>query len=212
MALAVIAGLGNPGTEYAETRHNLGAVVVETLAAGLGLSWKTEKATQCQVAKGSLRGKPVTLLRPKLFMNESGRALGAYARYHKLDPAAFVVAYDDITLELGRLRLTLRGSAGGHNGVADLLQHLGDGFSRYRLGIGGKPHADMPLKDWVLGTFSAEELICLKQRLPTFIEGFHLLWQVGPENAMNQLNTRNNISIDNEPDTKPTPLPGDLHS
>ena len=212
MALAVIAGLGNPGKDYDKTRHNMGAVLVDALAAELGLVWKSEKATRCQVARGHLEGRPVSLLRPMLYMNESGQALGAYARFHKLEPASFAVAYDDITLELGRLRLTLSGGAGGHNGVSDMLQHFGNGFVRYRLGIGSKPYPDMPLKDWVLGKFTPEEEKIVTERISVFIEGIRLLWQIGPERAMNQLNTRNSKSNTHEPDTKPTPLQGDIHT
>lgn len=190
MSIAVIAGLGNPGTEYNGTRHNIGFAVVDALAAEQGAAWKKEKKFQAETAKVSLAGEPVVLMKPLTYVNESGRALGAWLRFHRLTPAAAAVIYDEINLDLGRLKLSVNGSAGGHNGIASLLRDAGAGFLRYRIGIGSKTHPAMDLKDWVLGRFTEAENAVLTTRMPDYTKGLHLLLSRGVDAAMNQLNTR----------------------
>ncbi|MEM8549797.1 MAG: aminoacyl-tRNA hydrolase [Verrucomicrobiota bacterium] len=190
MSIAVIAGLGNPGTEYVGTRHNIGFVIVDALAASLAGTWKQEKKFHAETAKVSLAGQPVTLLKPTTYVNDSGRSLGAWLRFYRQPVNGAVVVYDEINLELARLKLATQGSAGGHNGIASLLQEVGDGFIRYRIGIGGKGHPAMDLKDWVLGKFTPEEQALIDTQLPSYLDGLHLLSRLGPEATMNQLNTR----------------------
>src|SRR5262245_60695993 len=137
MSVTLIAGLGNPGREYAATRHNLGFAVVDALAAAEGLKWKHESRFEAETARWDVRpGVTRLLVKPQTFMNESGRACRALLDFHKVPPAALIAAYDDFNIDLGLVKVSVTGSAGGHNGVASLLEHVGDGFVRYRLGIG----------------------------------------------------------------------------
>lgn len=197
MSISLVAGLGNPGREYEDTRHNLGWVVVDALVHQLGLAWKKQAQFEAQVARWDRPGRASCLfVKPLTFMNESGRAVGALARYHKLEPVAVAAVYDDTNIDLGRIKVTTTGSAGGHNGVASLLEHLGTGFARYRLGIGPKEPPQMDLKDFVLGKFTPAQHTLIQQTLPTYLNGLSLLLTDGPDRAMNLLNRRAN----NEPE------------
>ena len=138
---------------------------------------------------GSGRGSR-WLAKPLTFMNESGRAVGAIARYHKLPVDAIAAVYDDLTIELGRPKISVTGSAGGHNGVASLLEHLGDGFVRYRIGIGPKEPPEMDLKDFVLSKFTPAQLATIEQKLDSYVQGLELLLDRGADQAMNQLNRK----------------------
>jgi PTH1 family peptidyl-tRNA hydrolase len=191
MSVTLIAGLGNPGREYAGTRHNLGFVVVEALAAAEGLKWKKESRFESETARWDVRpGVTRLLVKPQTFMNDSGRALRALLDFHKLAPAACIAAYDDLNIAVGLVKVSVTGSAGGHNGVASLLEHVGDGFVRYRLGVGGSRPAGMDLKDYVLGKFTTSESSIIDQKLTTFVDGLRLLLDSGPAQAMNLLNRR----------------------
>jgi len=191
MSISLVAGLGNPGPEYARTRHNLGQMVVEALARKHGLGWRREPAFDAEVARWSRDSDPVRwLARPLTYMNESGRAIGALARYHHIPVEGIVAVYDDLTIETGRLKVTVTGSAGGHNGAASLLDHLGDGWIRYRLGIGPKHPQEMDLKDYVLSPFTPEQLTIIEQKLPIYVQGLELVLDRGADQAMNQLNRK----------------------
>jgi PTH1 family peptidyl-tRNA hydrolase len=191
MSVTLIAGLGNPGREYAGTRHNLGFVLVEALAAAEGLKWKKESRFESETARWDVRpGVTRLLVKPQTFMNESGRALRALLDFHKVAPDACIVAYDEINVAVGQVKVSVTGSAGGHNGIASLLEHVGDGFVRYRLGVGGSRPAGMDLKDYVLGKFTLSESSIIDQKLNTFVEGLRLLLDSGPARAMNVLNRR----------------------
>jgi peptidyl-tRNA hydrolase, PTH1 family len=190
MFLSLVAGLGKPGREYERTRHNLGWVVLDALAAKHRLGWKPAPNFEAEVARWDYApGRTRWLLKPLTFMNDSGRAVGGFARFYKIPAADIGIVYDDLNIELGSVKLTVAGSAGGHNGVASLLEHLGDGFARYRLGTGPKPAA-MELTDFVLGKFSPEQQILVNQKLDTYISGLELLLTRGIEPAMNHLNRR----------------------
>ena len=197
MSVTLIAGLGNPGREYAGTRHNLGFTVVEALAAAEGLKWKSDSRFEAETARWDVRpGVTRLLVKPQTFMNDSGRALRALLDFHKAPVETLIVAYDDLTIDTGRVKVSVSGSAGGHNGVASLLEHLGNGFIRYRLGIGGPRPAEMDIKDYVLGKFSNEQTTLIAQQLTTFVDGLRLLLNRGPAEAMNTLNRRDH----HEPD------------
>jgi PTH1 family peptidyl-tRNA hydrolase len=197
MSITLVVGLGNPGREYTDTRHNLGATVVDGLAAAEQLAWKQQSAFDAAVARWDRPGlRPVLLVKPTTFMNESGRAVRALASYYKLPNAAIAVVYDDLTISLGLVKVTEQGSAGGHNGIASLLEHIGSGFLRYRLGIGPKEPAEMDLKDFVLGRFSPAQRLLVEQQFPTYLAGLRLLIDSGPAHAMNSLNRR----VQNEPE------------
>jgi PTH1 family peptidyl-tRNA hydrolase len=191
MSITLIAGLGNPGREYSGTRHNLGFVGVEALAAAEGLAWKREHRFEADVARWNLRaGATRLLVKPQTFMNESGRSLRKLLDFFQVPVAALVVVYDDLTIDLGRLKVSVRGGAGGHNGIESLLEHLGTGFVRFRLGIGAQRPAAMDLKDFVLGKFTIEEQAIIDQRLVHFVSGLRLLIDSGYSRAMNTLNRR----------------------
>jgi len=197
MSITLIAGLGNPGREYTATRHNLGFTVVEALASAEGLSWKHEPRFAAEIARWNVRpGVTRWLVKPQTFMNESGRALRLLLDFHKLPVESLAVAYDDLTIEIGRVKVTESGSAGGHNGVASLLEHLGNGFSRYRLGIASLRPAEMDLKDFVLGKFTDDEKIIIQQQLTRFVAGLRLLIESGCAPAMNSLNRREKNDTD----------------
>lgn len=191
MSVTLIAGLGNPGREYAGTRHNLGFTVVEALAAAEGLRWKSESRFEASTARWDVRpGLTRLLVKPATFMNDSGRALRGLLDFHQAAVSDLIVAYDDLTIDAGCVKVSVRGSAGGHNGVASLLGHLGGGFVRYRLGINGPRPAGMDLKDFVLGKFSPEQTKLIDQKLTSFVDGLRLLINRGPAEAMNLLNRR----------------------
>ncbi|MEO5959605.1 MAG: aminoacyl-tRNA hydrolase [Opitutaceae bacterium] len=191
MFLSLVAGLGNPGREYESSRHNLGWVVLDAFARKHALAWKQAPQFDAAIARWDLPGgRTRWLVKPQTFMNESGRAVGAVARFYKIAPEAMAAVYDDLTIDLGLVKVTTTGSAGGHNGVASLLEHLGDGFVRYRIGIGPRQPPQMELTDFVLGKFTPEQQILVTQKLDQYGQGLDLLLSRGVEPAMNQLNRR----------------------
>lgn len=191
MSISLVAGLGNPGRDYADTRHNLGWIVIEAFAQKLGLAWKKQAQFEAEIARWDRPGHgAVYFVKPLTFMNESGRAIGALARFYKFPPPAIVAIYDDLNIDLGLIKISVTGSAGGHNGAASLLEHLGDGFIRYRLGIGPKDPPQIDLKDFVLGRFTPFQHTVITQQLAQYLSGLDLLLSRGTETAMNQLNRR----------------------
>ena len=191
MFLSLVAGLGNPGRDYEHTRHNLGWVVLDALAKKHGLAWKHAPQFNAEIARwdvGAARTR--WLVKPLTFMNGSGQSVGAVARFYKIEPAAIAAVYDDLTIDLGLIKVTTTGSAGGHNGVASLLEHVGSGFVRYRLGVGPKEPAQMDMADFVLGKFTPEQQLLVNQKLDHYVSGLDLLLSRGVEPAMNQLNRR----------------------
>jgi PTH1 family peptidyl-tRNA hydrolase len=153
----LVVGLGNPGREYARHRHNVGWMVVEELARRQGASWKGKFSGQ--LAEVRVDGHRVALFKPETFMNESGRAVGAAARFYKLEPDAILVVHDDIDLEPGRLQARLGGGLAGHNGLRSIASHLGtQDFLRLRVGVGRPGRGDpRPPADYVLSPFTPAE-------------------------------------------------------
>ncbi|HTL66713.1 MAG TPA: aminoacyl-tRNA hydrolase [Lacunisphaera sp.] len=198
MSVTLIAGLGNPGREYAGTRHNLGFAVVEALAAAEKLKWEHESHFNADLARWDVRPRVTRLLvKPQSFMNDSGHALRRLVDFHQAPIEAVIVVYDDLTIELGRIKVSVTGSAGGHNGVASVLEHLGDGFVRYRIGIGAPRPPEMDLKDFVLGKFTPEQNQLITQQLNTYVDGLRLLINRGPAEAMNLLHRRDHHEPEN---------------
>jgi PTH1 family peptidyl-tRNA hydrolase len=187
----LIVGLGNPGREYADTRHNIGFRVVETFALAPRAAWEHRREFRADVARISDRGEgDLHLLKPRTFMNESGESVGALARYLRIAPTEIVVIYDEMNLPFGRVKLSVTGSAGGHNGVASVLQHIGDGFRRFRIGIGPRHPPEIDLKDYVLGRLTSAQENIFQQNLPEFLAGLDLLLTQGVSEAMNRLNRK----------------------
>jgi PTH1 family peptidyl-tRNA hydrolase len=191
MSISLVAGLGNPGREFEQTRHNLGWVAIDAYASRHGLAWKGAPEFESVVARRDLGpGRTLWLMKPQTFMNGSGRAVAALARYHRIAPEAVAAVYDDLTIELGLVKVSVSGSDAGHNGVASLLEHLGAGFARLRLGVGPKQPPEMDIKDFVLARFTTEQLNLIQQKTDTYVQGLELLLASGPDRAMNQLNRR----------------------
>jgi len=190
MPIAVIAGLGNPGLKYRNTRHNIGYTLVDQLATKYGATWKHEARFEAEVAVIQYEERKLMLIKPQTFINASGRSLGTVLRYRKLSVESMLVIYDDLTLDLGRIKLSVNGSAGGHNGIADIITQVGTGFARFRVGIGAKPHKEMDLADYVLSKFSKDELSILADRSPIFLDQIHLILNEGIESSMITINQR----------------------
>ena len=153
----LVAGLGNPGKKYEGTRHNVGFDALDYLAKEWGVS-VTKAKFEGLYGTGLVSGRKVALLKPQTFMKLSGHSIGALADFFKIPPQHVIVLCDDITQEPGRLRIRAGGSAGGHNGLKDIIACLGtEEFPRVRLGVGEKPHPDYDLADWVLGRLGTAE-------------------------------------------------------
>ena len=197
MSISLVAGLGNPGAEYAATRHNLGWVVLDALARREKLAWQPLPRFEAEVARWDFApGRTRWLLKPLTYMNESGRAVRAFAAFHRIPVEEIAAVYDDIGINLGLVKVSVNGSAGGHNGVASLLEQLGDGFVRYRLGIGPKFPPEMDLKDYVLGKFTTSQSSILQPQLDHHLQGLALLLESGVARAMNSLNRRETNETD----------------
>ena len=153
----LVVGLGNPGREYARNRHNVGYLVADELARRHGGAWRSKFSGQ--LAEIRLDGHKVVLLKPETYMNESGRSVGAAARFFKVDPDAVLVIHDEGDFDLGRLELKYGGGLGGHNGLRSLAQHLKtQDFLRLRIGVGRPERGDpRPLADYVLSDFDAHD-------------------------------------------------------
>jgi PTH1 family peptidyl-tRNA hydrolase len=191
MSITLVAALGNPGRDYEKTRHNLGFIVVDHLAKKLNLSWKHQASFEAETSRWDRApGHTVVFAKPQTFMNESGRSLRKLADFYKVSVDHIVVAYDDLTIDLGLIKVSVSGSAGGHNGVASTLEHLGDGFVRYRLGIGPKQPPQMDLADFVLGKFTPDQQTLVENNLQTYTSGLVLVLEQGVTRAMNSLNRR----------------------
>jgi PTH1 family peptidyl-tRNA hydrolase len=185
--MKLIVGLGNPGPRYSGTRHNVGWRVVEDLAAALGAgSWREK--FDAFVAEAPCGGQKVALARPLTFMNLSGLAVRQAMDFWKLDLADLLVVLDDMALEAGRIRLRTEGSAGGHNGLASVIAHVGtDGFSRLRVGIGPAPRVDEHV-DFVLSAFTKSERPAVDDAIDRAVAAARCWVTDGPEAAMNRFN------------------------
>jgi PTH1 family peptidyl-tRNA hydrolase len=153
----LVVGLGNPGREYERTRHNVGWLVLDELARRHGGSWRSKFSGS--LAEVRLDGLRLALIKPETYMNDSGRSVGAAARFFKVEPGALLVVHDDVDLEPGRLQARLGGGLAGHNGLRSLAQHLGSqDFQRLRIGVGRPGRGDRrSVSDWVLSGFAPED-------------------------------------------------------
>lgn len=183
----VIAGLGNPGLKYAGTRHNVGFGVIDALAEKYRISVDMGKH-KALIGKGVIEGQKVILVKPLTYMNLSGESIREVVAYYKLLPEELLVIYDDINLDVGRLRIREKGSAGGHNGMKNIIACLGsDEFPRIRIGVGDKP-SRMDLVDYVLGRFSDEELPDVRDGIARAAEAAAMVVNGQIPEAMNQFN------------------------
>lgn len=193
MDLQLLVGLGNPGDRYADTRHNVGFMALERLAASGGGSFRNQPRLHGLLAEVGSGDRRLRLLMPQTFMNESGRSIRAALDWFRLEPAQLLVIVDDMDLPLGRLRLRAAGSAGGHNGLRSTIQHLGSQeFARLRIGIGAPGCTPEERRartvSHVLGRFAAEERPALDAVLSEVCSGIDLIRRLGIERAGNRLN------------------------
>ena len=184
----IIVGLGNPTKEYNNTRHNIGFDVIDKLADMYSIS-VLEKKHKALVGKGIINGQKVILAKPQTYMNLSGESVRELVDYYKIDEETeLIVIYDDISLDVGQLRIRKKGSAGGHNGIKSIIQHLGgDVFPRIKMGVGEKPKG-YDLADYVLGHFGKEELDIMNTSLKDVDGAVNLMITDQVDAAMNEYN------------------------
>ena len=187
--MLIIAGLGNPGREYENTRHNAGFMVLDALADKLGADI-SERKHKALCGKAVIGGQKVILLKPQTYMNSSGESIRAAADYYKVAPEDILVIYDDISLAPGQHRIRAKGSAGGHNGIKSIIAHLGtQEFPRVKVGIGEKPPR-MDLADYVLGHFSEGEKRIMADAVKEAADAVCEIVNMGIEQAMNDHNRK----------------------
>ncbi|MGC9940754.1 MAG: aminoacyl-tRNA hydrolase [Verrucomicrobiota bacterium] len=187
-SMHLIVGLGNPGGEYAQTRHNAGYLLVETLALQWKADWTNERKFSARIARSECQGKPVLLCQPQTFMNLSGEAVGELMGFYQLPLAQLLVAVDDADLPFGEIRLRQRGSSGGHHGLESIEQHLGSReFARLRIGIGRKDGARQ-ITSYVLGRFEAADNGLLEKILERAANQVECWLAAGLQKAMSQFN------------------------
>ena len=184
----IVVFLGNPGTKYDKTRHNAGFMTAD----------KCEKATGARITRVRFRAltdqtrvgeETVLLMKPQTYMNLSGEAVGEAAKFYKVPPERVLVVSDDVSLPTGKLRIRAKGSAGGHNGLKSIIQHLGaDAFPRVKIGVGAPPHPDYDMADWVLGRFTGKDAQDMDAACARAWEAVETVITQGTEKAMSQFN------------------------
>lgn len=184
----IIAGLGNPGAKYENTRHNVGFMALSLLSQKYNAPIKKIKfksvVGQCEIGE-----KRCLLLCPQTFMNNSGQAVVEAMSFYKIPPERTLIIFDDISLDVGRLRIRRKGSDGGHNGVKNIIYlSASDQFPRIKIGVGAKPHPDYDLASWVLSSFKKEELSELEKALNNTVEAVECIMKHGIDYAMNIYN------------------------
>ena len=184
----IIAGLGNPGIDYERSRHNAGFMAMSAIEEKLGVSVNTYKF-KAKTAVASVGGKQCLLMKPETFMNLSGEAIAQAMSFYKIPIENVLVIFDDISLDVGVMRIRRKGSAGGHNGLKSIIECCGsEDFPRIKIGIGKKPHPDYDLKDWVLGRFTDEEREKLSGVFANVLPAAELILQGKTGDAMNKFN------------------------
>lgn len=185
----LIVGLGNPGKKYEHTRHNAGFLVIDALAEKFDVPMKRVKF-QSVTGEGMIGGKKCLLMKPNTFMNLSGEAVYQAMEYFHLSPEQLLVIYDDISLEPSKLRIRRKGSHGGHNGIRNIIDMIGDEtFARIKLGVGKKPNPRYDLADWVLSTFTQKEQELMIEAAKKAAEAAELIVSGKIDQAMNQFNS-----------------------
>lgn len=188
--MKMFAGLGNPGAEYAATRHNVGFMLADALAARWNASgWRTKQ--DALVSEARLGAEKVLLVKPLTYMNESGRAVGPLLSWYKLAPEDLIVAHDDMDLPVGTIRLRKKGSAGGHNGMKSILYHVQDeNFPRVRIGVGHPVHGREQVIRHVLSPFSGEDAQKIREAIEYLLPAVECILTEGIDLAMNKYNTK----------------------
>ena len=184
----LIVGLGNPGRQYENTRHNAGYISLDYIAGELGVKVNRIKF-KSTVGEALISGKKCLLMKPSTFMNLSGQAVTEAMNFYKIPPERTVIIFDDISLDVGSIRIRRKGSDGGQNGMKNIIYLSGrEDFPRVKVGIGKKPHPDYDLKDWVLSRFSAQDAKAISQILPNIKNAVELIVAGDIDKAMNLYN------------------------
>ena len=187
--MKLIVGLGNPGPEYAKTKHNVGFLLADALAEKLNASSWREKCNTL-VAEAYLGAEKVLIAKPQTYMNNSGEAVGPLANWYKLDPEELIVLHDDMDIPVGTIRIRKKGSAGGHNGIKSILLHLGnENFSRVRIGI-GRPLPGWTVVHHVLAPFSEEDVPKIQEAISYLVPAVECIVREGTDIAMNRYNPK----------------------
>ena len=182
----IIAGLGNPGTEYEKTRHNAGFLAIDYIASKYNVNINKLKF-KALVAEADISGKRVLLMKPQTFMNSSGEAIGEAAAFYKIPAENILVLHDEISFGAGIIRIRRKGSAGGHNGLKSIIAHISsEAFPRIKIGVGQKPSPDYDLVKWVLGRFPAEDMKRIEDRFSDILNSAELILSDEIDSAMNK--------------------------
>ena len=185
----IICGLGNPGTQYEGTRHNIGFMTIDTLCDKYKLDCK-ELRFKSLTCDAMISGKRCLIMKPTTFMNNSGEAVTEAMSFYKIPPERTIIVFDDISLEPGKLRIRRKGSDGGHNGIKSIIYLSGsDMFPRIKMGVGAKPHPDYNLADWVLGHFKKEQAEVLETAMDNAVTCIELMVGDKMNEAMNKFNS-----------------------
>ncbi len=184
----IVVGLGNPESKYDNTRHNAGFCAIDHIAGICGVKVNSLKHRGL-CAKIDIKNRKVLLLKPQTYMNNSGESVFSAASFYKVPPERILVLFDDCAIAVGELRIRRKGSAGGHNGIKSIIQHLGtQEFPRVKIGVGEKPHPDYDMADWVLSNFSAKEKIAVSARFDDVYKAVELIVSGETDKAMNTFN------------------------
>ncbi len=187
--MKVIAGLGNPGAQYVNTPHSIGFEVADAIAREIGAEWRASASFKGELATGVFAGQKVLLLKPMTYMNLSGDSVAPVVRYHNATPADLLVISDDIDLPVGRLRIRVGGSAGGHNGLKSIIERVGTpAFTRLRVGVGRDTHDRSEVIGHVLGKFDPATRAVMDQVVPAAVKAAAAIVSTSPQAAMNAWN------------------------
>ncbi len=186
--IKLIAGLGNPGSQYTATRHNVGFWLLDELARSKGVSFKHESKFHGEVAKINLEGQDVWLIKPLTYMNKSGQAVGSLARFYKIPPESVLVVHDELDIPTGTIRLKKGGGHGGHNGLRDIIAQLGKEFMRVRLGIDHPGHSS-EVSNYVLSKPKSDDARLVEYAIDEVIRQLHLIIPGEMQKAMNHLHS-----------------------
>lgn len=185
----IIAGLGNPGVVYEETRHNAGFITIDALCSKLGVKCDRAK-NKSLYCEAMICGKRCIILKPQTYMNNSGEAIEQWMSFYKLSADRLIVIFDDISLEPSKLRIRRKGSDGGHNGIKSIIELCGtQDFPRIKMGVGKKPHPDYNLADWVLSRFTQDEMKLLLSAVDKACDAVELIVNGQTDRAMNLYNS-----------------------
>ena len=186
----ILVGLGNPGKEYERTRHNAGFMAMDYISGRCGAKIDRAKFSAL-VGETTVNGKRVLLMKPQTFMNSSGEAVAAAAKFYKIAPENIIVISDDVSLDVGRVRVRRKGSHGGQKGLKSIQECLGtEDYQRIKIGVGAKPHPDYDMAAWVLSTFEPKDIEAISENYPRIYDGLCKMLEGDTEEAMQICNKK----------------------